>query len=280
MKFFIMVFLGLVIAAICVALACVVLVILNNQKRKKSRYVPDKAGQLPHCEPISDSVKKDILKSITRLSAGEIIFDNASKLIKKKIGNITEIDSVLKMVVDKKILPDGGLKLISALVKDMSKRDSFQKKIARPSKGILIFGLLIILFNLLASLIIFRNCALLPLPSVFRLPLFSFAFILNILSLLCGVFILRLKEWARWVMLGLCIFNLFIFIPICFFAEVVFLGISAFVLFSYPAYYLIRLFPIVWSILILIFFTRPSVKEQFGVFAKHQETSSIVREIE
>ncbi len=274
MSFFIIAFLGSVIAAIGVALACVVLIILNNQKRKKLKNVPDKAGQLPHYEPISDSVKKDILKSITRLSAGEIIFDHASKLIKKKLGNINEIDNVLKMVVDKKISPDGGLKLISALVKDISKRDSFQKKIARPSKGILIFGLLIILFNLLASLSNLRNCALLPLPSVFRLMLLSFAIILNTLSLLCGVFILRLKEWARRVMLGLCIFNLFIFTPIWFFIKVVFFGISAFVLFSYPAYYLIGLFSIVWSILILIFFTRPRVKEQFGAFAKYPEPSS------
>lgn len=248
-----MIMLMMIMGISLLAAICIGLVILINR--------PNHARQQRYYRPIPKLVDKDTLEILDKLNSGQMTLDQAAKVMHQRLRDVSGIENVLKMVDEKKILPEEGLKLINALCVGKREELALQGKIKKRSKGVLTFGILIILFNICAVLINFRSRGLLPMPFIFQLTLFLFTAIVNILSLFCGIFILRLREWARQVVLGLCIFQLFIFVPASSFMNAYIFGIKGFVLGFAPA----LIFSIGWPILVLIFFTRPNVKEQFGV---------------
>ena len=231
---------------------------------------------------------KSILEILDKLNSGQIMLEQAAKTMRKKLKRISGVDDVLKMVVDKKISTEEGLTLLNALTEGEKKESTTHGAIRKRSKGVAVFGFLIILFSIIATLMscvpVIHSLCVSSEPRVFRFPplfisciLLFFITLFNISWFICGINILRLREWARRSILGLSIFQLILIVPIALSqmlimtTAVISSSTGGFLTLSTPRVMLgiiPMLFNIIWPILVLIFFTKSEVKKQFDAFPR------------
>ena len=123
----------------------------------------------------------------------------------------------------------------------------------RRSRGITIFGWIFIIFSILGLLDFGRR------PGLLNDFWLIYSFLTAALNLVAGIFILRLREWAR---------RLVIIVRILAIINTVTSWLSALHWaqtkeFTPVTLYLSFFFYIVWSVVVIFFFTRPQVREQF-----------------